>query len=152
MKKDKKNLLKYLQSQNFMTLATMRGKPWVASTYYAVDDHFNLYFISQPDSRHCRELVKNPQVACAIADSHQKVTDKKKGLQIEGSVHEVIEEKEIKRALKLWNAKNPGFEKVINYQSMKTGKIKGKVYRISLSRTKFFNEELYGPEGYKIFD
>lgn len=147
----KKDLFNFLKTQRLLNLATLSKKPYICTVFYAEDSSGKLYFISEPLSKHCKNISSNTSVAVAISDSHQRVTDKKKGLQIEGSVHEVIEKKEIKHALNLWNAKNPGFEKVINYQNMKNGKIKGHVYRISPSRIKFFNEELYGPEGYKIF-
>lgn len=43
MKNNKQKLLKYLKSQNFMTVATYDKHLWVASVYYAIDDNFNLY-------------------------------------------------------------------------------------------------------------
>ncbi|MBI2617739.1 pyridoxamine 5'-phosphate oxidase family protein [Candidatus Gottesmanbacteria bacterium] len=147
----KKDILNFLKTQRLLNLATVSKKPYICTVFYAEDASGDLYFISEPKSKHCKNISGNTSVAVAIFDSHQRVADKKKGVQIEGNANEVTEEKEIKHALKLWNTKNPGFENVINYQSMKTGKIKGKIYRISPSRTKFFNEELYGPEGYKIF-
>jgi len=83
--KDKRELIDYLQDHRLMQIATVKGeKPWICNVFYTVDNKLNLFFISKPTRRHCLEISKNKNVACAITDSHQKVTDKKKGLQIEG--------------------------------------------------------------------
>lgn len=57
-----------------MTIATSdeNGIPWVAPLFYAVDDSYNFYFISQLSSLHSKHILKNPNVAFAIFDSHQE--------------------------------------------------------------------------------
>ncbi|MBI4226528.1 pyridoxamine 5'-phosphate oxidase family protein, partial [Candidatus Roizmanbacteria bacterium] len=88
MTSDKAKLLNYLKSQHTMYLATYDGKPWTTTVFYAVDDDFNLYFISEPNTRHVKAIKKNKFVSCSIADSNQVVTDKKIGVQIEGIASE----------------------------------------------------------------
>lgn len=149
--KNKKLLLSYLKSQRLMSVATHVVNSWVCCVYYAVDDKFNLYFVSEPDTKHIKDIIKNKNVACAIFDSHQKVTDKKIGVQIQAVASEVKEKREILSALKLWNKNNPGIEDIINFKNL--GKvIKSKVYKIEPKIIKFFNEQLYGSEGSKIFN
>lgn len=61
-----------IKSNIYLTLGTADKDPWVAPVFYAVDDKYNFYFISQLDSLHTQHLLKNPNVAFAIFDSHQK--------------------------------------------------------------------------------
>lgn len=71
-------IMDFLKSQHLMSLATLGKNINTCTVYYAPDDKFNLYFISEPDSNHCQNIAKNSSVAVAIADSAQKVTDKKR--------------------------------------------------------------------------
>lgn len=134
-----------------MSLATSNKNLSICTVYYTIDDDFNLYFISEPSSNHCLNITNNTQVACAIADSRQKVTDKKAGVQVEGSAQQLQDDNQIKLVLDLWNKSNPGFEKIINIANIKNGGIKSKVYKIQPKIIKFFSEELYGPEGFENF-
>jgi len=61
-----------IRENSYLTLATADGKPWAAPVFYAVDAKWTFYFISQLDSLHIRHIFKNPLVAFAIFDSHQK--------------------------------------------------------------------------------
>lgn len=151
MNKDKKSLYEYLRSQKMMSVATVSQKPFICNVYYGMDENFNFYFMSETTTYHAKNIAKNSKVAISIADTHQLVTDKKIGVQITGTASQVRDEKEIIKALKLWNSNNPGFEKIINLENMKNKKIKGKVYKIKPSFIKFFNELLFGPEGFEKY-
>lgn len=146
-----KELMKYIKARRLMQIATMSGKPWICTVYYAFDGK-KLYFISSPNSRHCKDIRKNKHVACAITDSKQKVVGKKVGVQIEGTASQVAKDEEIKRALDLWNKANTGFEKFISMENIKSGKMNDRAYVIKPMKIKFFNENLYGPEGFKVFE
>jgi|SRR3989344_2588840 len=148
---DKKKLLEFFKSNKLMSLATHSNKLWISTVYYAIDNNLNIYFISDPKTRHGKDILSNEEIACSIADSHQKVKEKKKGVQISGNALLVNGKIEIIKALILWNKANPGFEKIINIESMKKKIINDKVFKIKPKIIKFFNEELYGNEGYKIF-
>lgn len=151
MKEDKTLLLKFLQSQNLMTLSTQGSHLWVSSVYYVTDEKFNLYFLSEPKSQHCLAIKSNPEVACAVADTRQKVVDKKIGVQMSGTASLVKNLSSIKWMLKMWNKLNPGFESIINLKNIQTNKIKSKIYKIEPKLIKFLNEALYGSEGFKLF-
>lgn len=56
----------------YLTLGTADKNPWVAPVFYKIDDKYNFYYISQLNSLHTRHILKNPIVAFAIFDSHQK--------------------------------------------------------------------------------
>lgn len=152
MLKNKQKLFKYLASQRLMSLATSLQAPWICNVYYVIDNSFNLYFLSEPKSKHCQDIAQNQEVACSVADSSQKVTDKKVGAQIQGTVRQVRDWGEIERILSMWNKANPGFEKVINIDNIKNKVINSKVYKIKPKLIKWLNEELYGLEGFEVFE
>lgn len=152
MNKNQKKLLSYLRSQHLMSLSTQGKHLWTCTVYFVVDDEFNFYFVSPPDSLHCRQIQKNPQVAFNIADSRQKVTEKKVGVQARGQAKKLTKAEKTKQVLKMWNQANPGYESVINWENMQTGKIKSKIFQIKPSFIKFFSEPLFGPEGHRLFD
>lgn len=147
---DKEELLKFLKSKNFMSLATVRGdEAYNCVVYYGVDDNFNIYFVSQLTRDHSKNIKENNSVAITVADSNQKVTDKKVGVQLRGRCSLVSNPLECAKALALWNKANPGVESVISLQNIKDKVIKSRVYRVSPEHAKFFNENLYGPDGIK---
>lgn len=148
---NKLKLLEFLRSQRFITLATYSDKISVCGVFYAVDENFNLYFVSEPTTHHSKNIKANGEISCVIADSHQTVLDKKVGAQIQGKASEVTGKIEAIKALKLWNEANPGLEKVINFKNLKKA-INSRVYKIEPQVVKFFNEELYGEEGLEIFN
>lgn len=149
---NKTKLLNYLKTQHTMYLATYDGKPWTSTVFYAIDNDFNFYFISEPTTRHSKAIYKNKLVSSSIADSNQVVTDKKIGVQIEGIASEVKNKNKLKIVVSMWHKKNPGFEDIINLPNMIKKIIKGRFYQINPTLIKFFNEKLYGSEGFEIFE
>ena len=151
MQKNKHLLFNYLKSQHTLYLATYDGKPWTSTVFYAIDNDFNFYFISEPTTRHSKAIHKNKLVSGSIADSNQVVTDKKIGVQMEGIASEVKNKNKLKIILSMWHKKNPGFEDIINIPNLIKKIIKGRFYQIKPNLIKFFNEKLYGDEGFEIF-
>lgn len=149
---DKKLISDYLNRHEMMTLATVSDeKPWVATVYYVVDDNLNLYCLTSPNTEHGQMMVKNKNVACNIANSHQIVTDKKIGMQIQGKAERVRGVKTIKWMLKMWHQVNPGKEKIINLENMRKKAISARVYKIVPVKIRFFNEGLYGSKEHETF-
>src|SRR5690349_13315806 len=63
----KKYLNECLSSTQYCALGTVDEKGvWVNPVYFAWDDKFNLYFISQMSSRHMQNIQKDPRVSIAI--------------------------------------------------------------------------------------
>ena len=99
-------LLAYLGEHNTMAIASTAGdQPWAATIFYAHRD-FLLYFLSSPDSRHCRELAANPRMAATVTEDYQDWRFIK-GVQLEGVVHPVSSRQERALALAAYVAKFP---------------------------------------------
>jgi uncharacterized protein YhbP (UPF0306 family) len=97
------HLLAFLHNHDTMTLATIgpASEPQAAAVFYAADDELDLYFLSDPDSRHGRNLTREPRVAATIqADGQewQEIT----GLQIEGTAAVVEGPNAIARVTRLF--------------------------------------------------
>lgn len=148
---DKKELINYLKSQNLMTLATYDKEPWVCSVYYAIDKDLNLYFVSSPDSGHSKDIEKNSNVACAIADSHTLNSAKKVGVQMQGVASIVKGWERTQILLKMWHRAAPGVEEMINVANMKNKVVSSRVYKVKPTRIKFFNQFLYKKPSNRVF-
>ncbi len=125
-----------------MSTSTQGDFPWIFTAYYATDEALNIYFLTSPTTIHGTQLVGNPKVAVAIADSPQDPSGKKAGLQMSGLCTQLTEELEVRAALALWcdklKVKSPDY----SYEGMQTGKISGRMYKIVPKKLKFFNEAL----------
>lgn len=94
-----------------MAVATTspHGSPRAADVYFVSDDNLNLYFYSDPASRHSRNIMREPRVAVAVQvesmDWHEI-----KGVQIEGVAARVDDPAERERAWRLICAKFPFYE------------------------------------------
>jgi uncharacterized protein YhbP (UPF0306 family) len=94
-----------------MTIATTspHGSPRAADVYFASDADLNLYFYSDPASRHSRNILRDPRVAVAVRfesmDWHEI-----KGVQIEGTAVCVDDLQERQKAWRLMCGKFPFYE------------------------------------------
>lgn len=84
---DVKSLIhKILQKGHIASLASVDDSgPWVSDVIYTFDENFNLYWISQVESRHSKAFVNNSKAACSITIA-EKPEGKGVGIQMEGSV------------------------------------------------------------------
>jgi uncharacterized protein YhbP (UPF0306 family) len=75
----------YLRGHNAVSLATTsNGSPHAATVFY-VNDQLDLYFISNPSSRHCQHIAANNCVAATVNEDYHNWNDIK-GLQLQGQV------------------------------------------------------------------
>ncbi len=99
--KVKETVLKYLEEHYTMIIATAEGEnPWAASVFYA-NDGFTLYFLSDPGSRHSKNIAGNPVVAVTINEDYHDWR-KIKGIQMEGKAEIVATENEVARAVEAY--------------------------------------------------
>jgi uncharacterized protein YhbP (UPF0306 family) len=133
-----------------MSLATYNLKIWIASVYYAIDDEINFYFLSDEDTRHCQDIKKNSEVACAISDSSRDFSQTKIGIQIRGNAKKVRDLTSLKIAANLLIKIVPGFIKYVNPADINLLKSTD-IYKIEPDIIKFFNKDLFPKNGYKIY-
>ena len=136
--KDKKEILDYLAKYKLMSLGTWGETPWAASVYFLFNDDLNFYFLSSPETRHCKNIALNPKVSITVADSAQKASAKKIGFQAWGVASKVSGVIELKDIIKAWNKRHLDTPP-LNYKTV--SKIwKSKFYKIELSEVQLFDE------------
>lgn len=141
----KSQILPYLQSHTLMQIATYSDEyPWIASVYYTHDSDLTLYFLSDPETLHCRHTVTNPRVAVAITDSEQEAP--LKGLQLWGMVEQLGDESKVRYALGMWKKTLKISDVLFSYENMMNKVLKGRMYQVKPKRIKFFNQALFDVE------
>lgn len=138
----KKYLKECLESTNYCCIATVDPKGvWANPVYFAYDEKFNLYFISQMDSRHMQNLKKDPRISVAIYKTEQK--GDVLGIQLQGNAKIILDdEKEIQHAFDMYYGragKGPDVQNYINNPTWLYVKITPE--HIYYFDTRFFGEE-----------
>lgn len=140
----KKYLLECMNSTDYCCIATVDKKGvWSNPVYFAWDEQFNLYFISQMHSRHMQNLNKNPRIAISIYKTEQK--GDVVGIQLEGTakiLHEEDGKEEIQHAYDTYYGRaghGPNVQQYINNPTWLYVKITPE--QIYYFDTRFFDEE-----------
>ncbi len=100
-------LREFLKGQSTLALSTAGlndGRPQAVPLFFASDDAFNFYWISDPDSRHSKNLADWNDVSATIYAQTWDYTAIQ-GVQIEGDAFSVTNEDERARALALYASK-----------------------------------------------
>ena len=94
-----------------MALATASpsGSPRVADVYFVSDDDLNLYFYSDPASRHTRNIQRDPRVAATMRLESMNWHDIR-GVQVEGIAGLMDDPSDRDRAWRLMCDKFPFYE------------------------------------------
>jgi uncharacterized protein YhbP (UPF0306 family) len=102
----RRQVLQYLEHHQTLTLATVGPEgPWAAALFY-VSDGFDLYWLSDPQTRHSQNIAHTPRVAVTIQEDFQdwRVIQ---GIQMEGSAEQVGAQAEAAGPMGLYAAKYP---------------------------------------------
>jgi len=91
-------------SNIYMTISTASkvGKPWISPVFFAYDESYNLYWVSNKNALHSKLLRGNPQASIVIFDSCA-TEGQGDGVYFETKVKELSSEKEMKEAMELFN-------------------------------------------------
>lgn len=103
---NKQKVEKILKENLYMTIsvASEKGKPWIANLYYAYDNNHNFYWYSPKDSVHSKTIRENPHIAISIFDS-TAVGDDIDAVYIKAKAHEVTKKSELIKGLTVYAAK-----------------------------------------------
>ena len=86
----RRSLFRILRENTLCSTATLttRNRPHINIAYFCYSDELVLYFLSHPDSLHCRNLSTNPYMAITVFVSSQQWTRPGRGLQLFGTCRE----------------------------------------------------------------
>jgi uncharacterized protein YhbP (UPF0306 family) len=137
----RERVLAYLAAHNTVSLATVQdGVPWAATVFYA-NVGTDLYFLSEPKTRHCQNLLANDRVAGTVNEDYRD-WQHIKGVQLEGRAAEVTGKIELARALAAYLGKYPFVKQFLSPGQLLQGvQIAGKSFDIRLWRLR--PERLY---------
>jgi len=68
-----------------MSTVTRGNRPHINTVYFCYTSDLELYFLSDPSSRHCRNLERDPSLAMTIFRSAQEWGGQDRGLQLFGT-------------------------------------------------------------------
>jgi len=108
----------YLKTHNTCTMALSRDNIPSAHTMYYVSHGFRIYFLSAPKTEKTQRIMINPQVAVTVDEPYEDWSEIK-GLQIQGSIVEVVNKDDLKAVLRLYFDKFPQITRVNGAENMK---------------------------------
>lgn len=89
MKTHKDLAIEIIQENQYLALATSsENTSWSCTVTYATDENVNIYFMSDPNSRHTKDFQTNNVVSVVVYDSTQE-WGKGLGVQLVGIVEKV---------------------------------------------------------------
>ena len=68
-----------------MSTVGPKNRAHINTAYFAYSPELELYFLSDSDSRHCRNLLRNPSMAIAVFSSSQEWSGHDRGIQLFGT-------------------------------------------------------------------
>lgn len=93
-----------MEKNIYLSLASTDGKKcWVSPLYYVTDKAFNFYFVSNINSIHSQNIIRNENIAVTIFDSRLKPEDVN-GVQFDGTC-KILSIKELPKVIKLLYSK-----------------------------------------------
>ena len=97
---------KIITDNIYMTIATASpdGNPWISPVFFAYDDVYNLYWVSDRNSRHSNLIRENNKVAIVIFDSSAPEGEGD-GVYFEARVVELNNTQEIKKGMLILSAR-----------------------------------------------
>jgi uncharacterized protein YhbP (UPF0306 family) len=132
-------LLDLLRRHDTMTLATTGpdGEPQAAAVFYAADDQLNLYFLSDPSSRHGRNLKRDSRVAATVQADGQPWREIR-GLQIEGTARETEGARETARAAGVYGLRFQFFRGILDNRNAFHEASGSSILRDALASSRFY--------------
>ena len=148
-----KYLKECLESTFYCCLATVdqRGV-WSNPVYFAYDKNI-IYFISQPDSRHMRNIKRDSRVALSIYTTEQDSFGDIVGIQLDGHARILINKDEVKRAYGVYyNRKYPktGKDKSGNEEDVYINNPEWQFVRIAPAHIYYFDTRFFGEERQEV--
>ncbi|MDO8571780.1 MAG: pyridoxamine 5'-phosphate oxidase family protein [bacterium] len=144
--------LLFIKGQKLVVIATADTTgPWVANVYYGVDDRGVLYFISGDGAKHSQMIVKDSRVAFSIAWFDANNHKDRKAIQGLGICRPAKDAEEIATGVRLHNENFPEFKERITVDWVHTNEWGSKVWVLTPTYMKYWNDELYGEDESKEF-
>jgi uncharacterized protein YhbP (UPF0306 family) len=102
--------MRVLSATSLCSIATIApgNRAHINTVFFAVSRHLELYFLSDPESLHSRNLESNPSMAMTVFDSHQRWDAPGRGVQLFGTARRTRGE-QARRAAAVYGGTFPPF-------------------------------------------
>jgi uncharacterized protein YhbP (UPF0306 family) len=125
-----------------MATATKQNRAHINHAYFSYSENLELYFLSDPASLHCRNLLTNSSMAMTIFNSSQEWGGADRGIQLFGTCHEVTRH-EVLAVERSYAGRFQAYEKWRASQS-EHDRFQYRFYRFVPTRIKILDENVFG--------
>jgi nitroimidazol reductase NimA-like FMN-containing flavoprotein (pyridoxamine 5'-phosphate oxidase superfamily) len=121
-----------IKSNIYMSIATAdaSGKPWISPVFFAYDESYNLYWVSDKNALHSQNIRTRPQIAIAIFDSTSPEGEGD-AVYYAAEATELSETSEISQAMKVMSSRVTVDEFKVKDVSEVTGAGAWRIYKAS---------------------
>lgn len=130
-------ILAYLAAHNTLILATISSanEPHAAALFY-VNLEYDLYFLSEPRTRHCVNLAENPRASAVVTEDYGQWQEIK-GLQLEGYGSLVTAKGEKIRVMKAYLQKFASLTEFFKSPGLRSQALKAELYKFCPKKIRF---------------
>lgn len=146
------SILKILETTRLCSIATVgrENKSHINTAYFCYNDILEIYFLSDPNSTHCHNIARRPNVAMTIFDSNQPWDQSKCGLQLFGTC-KITGSKQAKSADALYKARFPSYAQWVEVLNAAERKgFTSRFYIFRPTQIKILDENDFGEETYVV--
>ena len=100
-----------LDRTEFMAISTVGDESsWTNPVQYGYSEKLDLYFVSMMDSKHVRNILKDPRISAAIFKTERFAGPEGDvlGLQLKGTAKHLTDQSEIEEAVRCYGGKTDG--------------------------------------------
>lgn len=141
----RRSLFGILRSNVLCSMATVTqpGRAHINTAYFGYSDKPELYFLSYPDSVHCKNLLRNPSMAMTVFRSAQTWGKPDTGLQLFGACHEA-KGRWAEKAETIYSRRFTGHAKWRGQIQKEEGAFGLRFYRFVPTEAKILDEKKFG--------
>ena len=122
--------------------ATLEGKPWISPVFFAYDEGYNIYWVSNKNALHSELVRANPRVAIVIFDTHAP-EGAGTAVYMEAEVEEFLKDNDVKDGTKIFNERVIKDEFRIKNSGDVTGRGEWRIYKATRTKTSLLGEGEY---------
>src|SRR5581483_890356 len=140
----RKSLFSILQENVLCSMATVtkQNRAHINHVYFSYSKNLDIYFLSDPASLHCRNLLTNSSMAMTIFNSSQEWGGADRGIQLFGTCREVARHV-VLAAEQSYAGRFQAYKKWRASQS-EQDRFQYRFYRFVPTRIKLLDEDIFG--------
>jgi len=136
-----------LEANTLLALSTSIGDvTWTSTVFFSYDDALNIYFISNPATKHCQMIEKNPKISGAIYSSVAEWGTEIQGIQLQGYAARVPLRQAIPCGLRYLKRFPIAGQFIPSAELFTTDKISSRLYQITPSLIQIYDEIAFGDD------